>query len=349
MKPGEGKRATKGCAELVRCWLRKNKFTTASGVARVMMRLYPDKFPKFQRARGVVGYVIGRDGKHSRKYAASTLGEFGREVIALPEPLRETFFEPYECTSNRALILNDIHVPFQVNEAIETAVSYAKKQDGIDEVILNGDIWDCYEFSRFTKNALQRSLEYECNAVDMFLVWLRHQFPKQLITWKLGNHEARYVMRMNENNADLMRVWDKKFKNDDDKPHSLSHFFGLKKYGIRVLEQKKPIKFGKLTILHGDELGTGACDPVNPARTLYMKYKDVACCGHSHRPSSHTEKTGNDFVINTWSMGCLCELRPFYRPINGWLHGFAIVDRDDKKGFDFHNKKILKNGEVYEA
>ena len=43
---------------------------------------------------------------------------------------------------NNTLVLSDIHLPYQDNEAVRLALKYGKEQ-GVNHIILNGDIIDC--------------------------------------------------------------------------------------------------------------------------------------------------------------------------------------------------------------
>jgi len=99
---------------------------------------------------------------------------------------------------------------------------------------------------------------------------------------------------------------------------------------------------GKLPIIHGDELWTSLTNPVNPARGLFLKAKDLALCAHHHQHSEHTEKDILGRQITCWSMGCLCELSPEYMPINKWGHGFVIVEKEPDGEFEMSNKRIWK-------
>jgi len=111
---------------------------------------------------------------------------------------------------------------------------------------------------------------------------------------------------------------------------------------IEMLKDKRPVKIGKLTVLHGQELpGMGG---VNPARATFTKTLANVLVGHYHRTSEHTEPTMNGDVINVHSMGCLCGMNPLFMPINKWNLGFAYCELDIKTGeYELHNLKIIKN------
>ena len=121
----------------------------------------------------------------------------------------------------------------------------------------------------------------------------------------------------------------------------IPHLLRFAEHRVEWLADKRIIKAGKLAILHGHELSNGLTAPVNPARGLWMKFKDSAIMGHCHQTSEHTEKTGNGKLMGCWTVASLCDLNPPYRPINNFGHGCALVTI--YKGGDFHveNKKII--------
>ena len=115
---------------------------------------------------------------------------------------------------------------------------------------------------------------------------------------------------------------------------------------IEVVKDKRPVKIGKLTVLHGHELAGGS-GGVNPARATFLKTLDSVIVGHYHKRSSHDETTMNGNVISVHSQGCLCGMNPHYMPINRWNQGFSYIEHDIKSGdYMLHNHVIIK-GKVY--
>ena len=59
------------------------------------------------------------------------------------------------------------------------------------------------------------------------------------------------------------------------------------------------------------------------------------------------ESNLNGDLITTWSVGCLCELSPEYRPINKWNHGVIFMECDHANGgsITVDNRRII-NGSI---
>ena len=72
-----------------------------------------------------------------------------------------------------------------------------------------------------------------------------------------------------------------------------------------------------------------------------MKAKANCIGGHHHQTSEHSEKTINDKIISTWSVGCLSNLHPEYMRVNSHNHGVACIEIEGEE-FYVKNRRILK-------
>ena len=243
-------------------------------------------------------------------------------------------FSTYEIKQTSTLVISDLHFPYQNNKAIETALQY-----GLDNkvtcILINGDLIDFANISRHEKDFRHRSINDEFIAVRAFLVALRGNFPKAKIVYKHGNHDERWEKWLYVKAPEIFDVAD----------FQLEILLKLGELKIDVVKDKRPIKIGKLTVLHGHELfGMGG---VNPARATFTKTMEDTLVGHYHRTSSHSEPTMNGRLISVHSQGCLCELHPMFMPVNKWGHGFSLVRLDLKTNEYFLENKVIINGKAY--
>jgi hypothetical protein len=87
------------------------------------------------------------------------------------------------------------------------------------------------------------------------------------------------------------------------------------------------IKIGKVTLLHGDQIGSGP----NVAKKLVGAVHGTAVMGHVRRPSMYTA-TSLTTATEKWSgytLPCLCTVAPAYakgRP-NAYCTGFGILEQ----------------------
>ena len=118
------------------------------------------------------------------------------------------------------------------------------------------------------------------------------------------------------------------------------------KLGIEIVDDMRPVKLGKLSVLHGHEYRFSISNPVNPARGLFMRAKVSVMCSHFHQTSQHSESDLDGKVVSAWSLGCLCDLHPRYMPLNKWNIGFAQVETDAQGRFEVSNYRIV-DGRIY--
>jgi predicted phosphodiesterase len=233
----------------------------------------------------------------------------------------------------KMLVLSDIHFPYHDKQALMVALRTGK-QEQVDSILLNGDILDFYQLSKFTKDYRKPSVKAELDIFRFFIDQLKQRFPEASIYYKLGNHEVR-LDRWIKHNAQMF-----------DGMLDLEHLIDFKGADVVYLKDNIGVKFGKLNIIHGHEVRANG-SLVNIARTYYMKTNSNIMLGHWHQVQEYATKTLNGDIHGAWATGCLCKLDADYTyGINSWSHGFAIVESTDDKGnFRVRNYKII-NGEL---
>lgn len=308
-------------------------------LASLMFTREEGLFSNIENARDRVRYYKGAHGskdlksamkeKHTDKPNHSSILE-GLAKLKILSQAEE--MSPVVLGQGKYLILSDIHLPFHEEEALSAALNY-----GVDNtpdcIILNGDILDCYDVSRFSKEIRRPKISEELEMGRNFLQYLRELFPTQPIYYKFGNHEERmraYILRNARELADLEDV-------------SLETLLRLHDYKI-IPVNREMIRLGKLTVLHGHELGESVFSPVNPARGFFLKAKASTIVGHYHQVSHHSENNLHGEQVGVWSMGSLCNLSPEYRPyaFTKWSNGFAYVIVNEDLSFSVDNFKIIQ-------
>jgi predicted phosphodiesterase len=302
---------------------------------------HPAIFPTIERARNAVRYCRGAIGSENRQHTK------GRDTMRKPRKAGErpklpksqaTSMAQHRLACRRALILGDIHLPFQDNDALELAFEYGEEYKP-DLVLLNGDVFDFYQLSRFKKDPTVASLKSEIAAGKKFFARLRHTFPSVRIVFRYGNHDRRWDDHVMEC-APLL--WDT-LPSLKDCWHVDA---GIIEHGIEVIRDKCNIMLGRLLVLHGDELPKGIGSPVNAARGVFIKTFVPTYVNHFHQESKQPAKTPTGKRIMTWSSGCLCGLSPHYLPINQWTTGFGTVDVEKNGDYRVTQLNII-DGKIY--
>jgi predicted phosphodiesterase len=311
--------------------------------ARIALKKHGSLFSSLEAARGVVRYVRGAKGKLmlndlADKSMVRPTVKSGDPFGDLPKAKSE-WDAPWCATviegSPKILLLPDTHIPFHDPGALRVALNYGLSR-GCDVVLLNGDTWDAFAVSQWEKDPRMRDMPGEVKAVRQFLQILRNGFPRARIIYKVGNHEERWERYLMVKAPEVLGM----------EEFSMRSILQLDNIGAEFVTDMRPIKAGKLHIIHGHEYKFNISNPVNPARGFYMRAKTHVIGSHLHQTSQHSEKSLDGNVISTWSTGCLASLTPRYRPLNSWNHGFAVVSIDKCGGFDVENKRVM-NGKAW--
>ena len=311
----------------------------ARTLARMLNRDHPMLYPTVERARSAVRTIVGTNGDTNRALALPELVREPRnagEWEGIPAGTREIDWRSFELDGPlKALVLSDIHIPFQDDAALILALKHGKKH-GCDTIVLNGDLMDCYRLSRWETDPRKFKFREEVSDTIAFFETLRENFPKARIIWKHGNHEERYIVGMKRDHAVFLDI-------PEFEMGALVH---CDKLGIEIVDDMKPIRVGKLNVLHGHEYRFSISNPVNPARGLFMRAKVNVACSHFHQTSQHSESDLDGKLTSAWSMGCLCDLHPRYMPLNKWNIGFMEVEVDSSGAFEVGNYRII-DGRIF--
>lgn len=217
--------------------------------------------------------------------------------------------------TERAIVLGDIHFPFQDDKAIELLFTFLKWFKP-NKVILNGDITDCWEVSKFSKPLnIQNRLKDELEASTGFLKRLRATAGSAEIIYIFGNHEFRFERYISENAKELNGL----------KGLSLEEQLELKELDIRVINHHHRDNY----LQHGKYLLIGHFNKTNKhsgytAKNLVEEKGISIIQNHTHRGgmSYKTDHSGTRVGFENY---CLCSLEPPYMALPNWQQGFCTI------------------------
>ena len=299
-------------------------------IATVLHGEHPDLFIDVEDARRFIRRVTGANGIVLKKDE-----QLINDFALLENPIVECELKPFVVPRQykKAFIINDIHSKFHDRKALEVAVNHASKQN-CDIVIINGDLFDFYQFSRFDKNnRIKAEFLSEREWVQDFLLLLQNTFGK--VIFKKGNHDLRreqFIQKLSGDMPELQGL------------ESISNYVMFDGSTVEVVEDYNIIEFGKLNLIHGHEYQGGG--GIHVAYNRLNKAMDNIMSGHSHVTQSNMKKTITGKYYGSWAVGCLCSLSARYNPQNNWNHGFAIVEREDSGDFIVNNRRII-DGRIF--
>jgi len=157
-------------------------------LAKRLHRDFPEHFETVETARNAIRYHRGTHGVGHRKSLVDLthvkdLPQVLADKFALPEAAildRSPYIMPK--ANDKGIVFGDFHIPYQYNKGIYEAIEYGIKKQA-NYIILNGDMVDMYQISRFTKDNRKPHIEYELEMFYEFLIELRDTFKNALIIW----------------------------------------------------------------------------------------------------------------------------------------------------------------------
>ena len=325
--------------KLAKKYLKKYPSLPILTLAKLMYSENEIAFTNVDHARTTLRRYSGLQGKKSRKTVDPELQRPITYNYAPFNDIPKSFKSgPNDFTlpsdANHILVLSDVHFPYHDEEALGSAIQYGI-QEQVNTILLNGDILDFYQLSRFDKDPSKPKMKTELEQGRWFMKALRTAFPKARIYYKIGNHEDRLEKWLRLKAPEWLGM----------EEFELKMLLRFGENQIQLIDSDATIKVGNLNIIHGHEYMGGGT--VNPARNLYLKAKASTICGHFHRKSEFTTRDINNSIQGAWTTGCLCELYPEYmKGHTDWVHGFAVVKVNKDGTFSVDNKMIIDGNVV---
>lgn len=196
-----------------------------------------------------------------------------------------------------------------------------------DVVVLNGDVLDCHDISRYPKDPTAGSdLQGEVNFCREMLRQLREVCPNTQIDWCEGNHEWRLIKYLTECAPGLAGLKSLEFgplMGLDDFEVNVVARRGFRRESARVADARNFKVYGDnaLLVTHGSKTGS------NPARSELLRWNMTGISGHIHRPC--VAATSDYFRTRTWTTtGCMArrDLAWTYNESpTEWVQGFAYA------------------------
>lgn len=292
-------------AELAKALIDEYPTAVSLTLAKRLHKDNPEYFETVENARSIIRTIRGACGTFNRRHTkdlsrAKDIDLVLRDKFNLPQPAfteRPLYILPK--FNDKIIAFGDAHFPYQNNKGLYTAIEYGIKKE-VNTIILNGDMIDNYQISRYAKDGRKPSIEYDLELFYEFLINLRSVFPNALIIWKFGNHEERWDAYLKINAPLLYMIG----------THDLEDHIPVNELNIIVVKDKRIIKACDLNIIHGHEYNGGSGN-VNPARAMFLKARANTMCNHFHRSSAHKGNTLNGEQIRTYSLGAMCAVQDY--------------------------------------
>jgi len=307
---------------------KDNKNITKKELARLLYSKYPKIFKSIEQARQNIRYLTGSHGKSSRakisrtnKVTIGAINNYNYLINELPEAVREQK-SPYcmdiPVKGLKGIVFGDVHMGWHMEEMLAQMIHYGRIKD-INCIIINGDLMDNHDLSRFLKDPSKRTFWYELQETKKFLGLLRYYFPSAKIVINEGNHDARYKKYIFEHAPALADV----------EYLDLDLLIGCPEYNIHFYKGGRGIMLQNYMVFHGHEFGVGGGK--NPAKNFMNSGYTNMIISHVHKTDYAQVKTANNEFKVVHTIGCMSQLDPDYRAVgNGYNNGFLYFETTPK-------------------
>ncbi len=196
-----------------------------------------------------------------------------------------------------------------------------------DVLILNGDIFDLYEFSSFEKDPRYANVMEGITWVHRFLAECREACPDMQIDFIEGNHEYRMMRHLADKTPYLMGML------ADLHGLNTSKLLGLDEYEVNYITRSDLSVFNKTGIKKQIGLNWKIYDNCFIA-SHYPKDKDMGWPGFNGHHHKHlvTTKYNPEFGSYQWiQSGCGHKRNASYCDGERWSNGFLIIHADTEQ------------------
>jgi len=247
------------------------------------------------------------------------------------------------------LVGSDFH-DIEVDEFVLSVFIDTARRVQPDVIVLNGDIFDLYEFSRFSIDPRHVKIKERFDYVkDHIFGALRKACPKAQIDLICGNHEARLLKLLADKTPAV------KVLLSDVMGLGLADIFGLDDYGINMVSKFDLAAWSNPDI--NEEIKQNY--QVYYDTFIASHFKDLqfglsGTSGHTHRPEQVTFRNIPMGRLAWTNTGCIHKVDAEYVDgFCGWQNSFmmAVVDREKKVANHSHiiipGDFVIVEGKLY--
>jgi predicted phosphodiesterase len=289
---------------------------------------WSSRFGTFHEFRREAGLELHRGGQRIEKATATQAsrdryrGFFEVEIA----PWVGKYEKNHKPGVKTLIVASDFHDIEVDRFALDVFLDTVKRVQP-DVVVLAGDVFDLYEFSRFDKDPRLTNLRKRFDFVrNEIFAPLREAAPEAQIDFIIGNHDVRLLRHMADRSPylapllDLMGV-------------SLNKVFGLDDFEINLITKGDFSAYQPKE--HREEISKNYKKYFN-CLIIGHEPADYGMCsvaGHTHKPKFENKVNELAGAYFNMTLGCMAKVDMEYvRGLNNYQNGFAMLHIDPKLG-----------------
>lgn len=311
--------------------LKQTNFGSYREIAKQTNRVFEINFWDSERVRDVIR-------KYNRKQNNKKVNELIKSLDS------NNVFYKIKTKRNKALVLADLHIPFQRSDALDVV---RKHKDEIKAIICPGDVLDCFEISVF-QSLKQMPIEQELIEAIKFFAEVRNIVGDEVdIILHMGNHDARwrkYIANMhqkklykfiNPNVLEMIKSGFTLYEDDKEiKYQGVNDLIIVNSWYININDEVitcHPNNFSRVEI-------TNAKNAVNYFINVEEQFKLIAVA-HNH----HQGYVPNYLGKIAFETGCMCQEFDYSdgntksKPQD---YGYLLVSFDESGKVDINETKL---------
>jgi len=233
----------------------------------------------------------------------------------------------------KTLVIGDIHFPFEDKKTLKIVSRFIEDYEP-DNIVINGDLLDCYSLSSFAKDPrIGKKMSDEIKMAKRYLQHLNSisDAKKYLI---FGNHEIRMNRFLVNKAPELIDLIDLEtlLKTDG---WDIINCSNIENY----------INIDNWYIGHYDRVSKNSSYTVKNI----MTDKGVNIIqGHTHRLGAYYIRY-MDRTLRGFEGGCLCSLNPVYTENPNWQQGLIVIENKNAYPIEIINHSFTWNNKTYKS
>jgi len=210
-------------------------------------------------------------------------------------------------------VISDLHVPFHDPAALAVMLKM-QQHFRPKNVIMNGDMLDCVQLSRFSKEP-QEPASFKAQVEELCDIIKKVQRYSNVIYIE-GNHEARVGKYINDNAPELLGLVSIEGLINNNLETPIEY--------VRTTPGESMLEWDNLLIGHFNKAAKNTGYTV---KLLVEKYMTSVVQAHTHRLGEYAIR-GYYGTLRGWECGCLCDINPSYVAVPNWQQGFLVYTGD---------------------